>query len=163
MESWRLRLAGLNSPEGEDSRGRKPSACANALRLGLRAESLGVTPVSQTGGWGMDEERAATRESGAVDAGLRRASLSPHSKTLSRLRGRWSLLPSCLVTYCMVTAERDDKKRAAIAGRPRGFGVVIDEAPVAAQLGYFSSGSDRSCRGLRRGRRCSRPVPWRGS
>ena len=32
----------------------------------------------------VEEHHAIPRESGAVDAGLRRASLSPHSKTLSR-------------------------------------------------------------------------------
>ena len=93
MESWPLRLAGLNSPEGEDTRGRKPSACANAKRLGLRAASLGATSLSQTGGWGMEEERIATRESGAFDAGL---------------RGRWSLLSSCLVIPRAVENETKD-------------------------------------------------------
>jgi hypothetical protein len=51
-----------------------------------------------------DRDPAEPRESGAADAGLRRASLSPQSKTLSRSRGRRSFLSRSLVRYCMVTA-----------------------------------------------------------
>jgi len=43
-------------------------------------------------------EHATPRESGVVDAGLRRASLSPHSKRLSRSR-------QCLTKHCL----RDDE------------------------------------------------------
>jgi hypothetical protein len=60
------------------------SATASAKRLGLRAASLGATPLSQGGQPGIYEERTSPRESGVANAGLRRASLPPQSKTLSR-------------------------------------------------------------------------------
>ncbi len=53
-------------------------------RLGLRAASLGATPLSQAGRQDEAEDHSSARESGAADAGLRRASLSPQSKTLLR-------------------------------------------------------------------------------
>jgi len=143
------------------TRGRKPSACASAKRFGMRAASLGATLLSLAGGWGMKEERTAPRESGASEARALPLPLNHRTPgTLARLRGRWSLLPCCLVPYCMVTAECDDKKERPLLAALVVLGWVSGVAPVAAQLGYFSSGSDRSCRGLRRGRRCSRPGPW---
>ena len=51
--------------------------------------------LSQTGRQGKAGENPSPRESGAADAGLRRESLSPHSKTLSR-----SFDPYCMVTAC---------------------------------------------------------------
>jgi hypothetical protein len=46
----------------------------------MQSKMPGILP----GGQAEAEERATPRESGVVDAGLRRASLPPHSKTLSR-------------------------------------------------------------------------------
>jgi hypothetical protein len=54
--------------------------------------SLGATPLSQAGLSAVEGQHVGPREGGAADAGLRRASLSPQSKTLSRSRGRWSFV-----------------------------------------------------------------------
>ena len=61
-------------------------------RLGVRAAILGATPLSQAGGLDKAGEHASPRESGAVEAGLRLASLSPHSTTLSRSLAPYSLV-----------------------------------------------------------------------
>ena len=53
-------------------------------RLGVRAASLGATPLLQAGRQGEAGGHSTPRESGVADAGLRRASLPPQSKTLSR-------------------------------------------------------------------------------
>ena len=53
----------------------------------------------------MVKEHPSPRESGAADAGSRRASLSPQSKTLARWRGRWSLLARSVAPYGRVAAE----------------------------------------------------------
>ena len=53
----------------------------------MRAASLGATPLSQAGQQAQAKEYATPRESGVGDAGLRRASMPPHSKTLSRESG----------------------------------------------------------------------------
>jgi hypothetical protein len=45
---------------------------------------MGVTLLSQAGRRALDEAYFLPRESGSCDAGLRRASSRPHSKTLSR-------------------------------------------------------------------------------
>ena len=61
-------------------------------RLGLRAASLGATPLWQAGRHGQAQENPTPHESGVADAGLRRASLPPQSKTLPRGSCTCSLL-----------------------------------------------------------------------
>ena len=50
----------------------------------MRAASLGATPLLQAGRQGEAVGHSAPREGGVGDAGWRRASLPPQSKTLSR-------------------------------------------------------------------------------
>ena len=53
----------------------------------MGAASLGATPLSQAEQQAQAKDHATPCEGGVGDAGLRRASLSPHSKTLSRDSG----------------------------------------------------------------------------
>ena len=66
-----------------------------------------------------------------------RPTYSPERRALHLFGNRFPLRPEHRPVLSWAWYD-DEKKRAAIAGRPRGFGVVIDEAPVAAQLGNFT-------------------------
>lgn len=66
------------------------TARLRAARYGGQA-SLGATPLAQARRHAEAGEHSTPRESGAVEAGLRLASLSPHSTTLSRSLAPYSL------------------------------------------------------------------------
>jgi hypothetical protein len=62
----------------------RTSVFASAKRLGVRAASLGTTPLSQAGRCAEAGDSDSPRESGSCDAGLRLASARPQSKRLAR-------------------------------------------------------------------------------
>ena len=136
----------------------------NGRCLGAHGKCWGVRRSSQSGGlakMALDDEMPWTPNTTNLQP--RAPGLASVWEQVSAASGIQTCFKLCVeLPTAWLRLSVTNKKRAAIAGRPRGFGVVIDEARVAAQLGYFSSGSDRSCKGRRRGRRCSRPGPWRG-
>jgi|GEM_PF-3515385 len=88
--------------------------------------------LSQAGQRAVDEHHTKPRESGAVDAGLRRASLSPHSTTLRARVGRWSFLPRSLAPYCIVTAYRLNHPFTFV--KKPCFGAVLPRASGSASV-----------------------------